>query len=117
MLSNQSKLPPLPVPPLQQTLDLYCRYVEPMVAPAAFARTRRAVDDFARSLAAQRLHAAEHWQRALSPVALHDCLAKANKGAAAAAVPQLAASLATKEPGIFKAIKQTYFSSLANGLK
>ncbi|MDG2116261.1 MAG: enoyl-CoA hydratase/isomerase family protein [Porticoccaceae bacterium] len=33
------------------------------------------------------------------------------------AAKELAASLATKEPGIFKAIKQTYFSSLANGLK
>ena len=33
------------------------------------------------------------------------------------AAKELAASLATKEPGIFKAIKQTYFSSMANGLK
>jgi carnitine O-acetyltransferase len=57
MYENQKALPRLPVPPLEQTLALYRRYVEPMVGAAAFARTQHIVDAFGASAVARQLHA------------------------------------------------------------
>ncbi|RKO88367.1 acyltransferase ChoActase/COT/CPT [Blyttiomyces helicus] len=46
LYKHQSALPALPVPTLEETLPTYLRSVRPLVDDAAFAKTKKAVEDF-----------------------------------------------------------------------
>ena len=47
--ANQSKLPKLPIPPLEQTCKRYLRALEALQTPSEHEHTKRAVDDFLRN--------------------------------------------------------------------
>jgi len=51
----QSSLPPLPVPPLDQTLKNYLASVEPILSKDEFEKTKKLVEDFKRSPGAAQL--------------------------------------------------------------
>lgn len=46
MLAKQDSLPPLPVPPLQQTMDRYLLAIKPLVDEEDFEYTQDLVKDF-----------------------------------------------------------------------
>ena len=46
MLAKQDSLPPLPVPPLQQTMDKYLLAIKPLVDEEDFDYTKDLVEDF-----------------------------------------------------------------------
>ena len=46
MLAKQDSLPPLPVPPLQQTMDKYLLAIKPLVDEEDFEYTQDLVKDF-----------------------------------------------------------------------
>ena len=46
MLKNQSSIPKLPVPPLQQSLQKYLKAVQPLVNDEEFEKTSKAVEEF-----------------------------------------------------------------------
>jgi len=46
MLAKQDSLPPLPVPPLQQTMDKYLSAIKPLVDEEDFDYTKDLVEDF-----------------------------------------------------------------------
>ena len=48
MLKNQSSLPRLPVPPLQQSLDKYLRAIRPIVNDIEYKKTNKIVKEFGR---------------------------------------------------------------------
>ena len=46
MLTKQDSLPPLPVPPLQQTMDKYLSAIKPLVDEEDYEYTKDLVNDF-----------------------------------------------------------------------
>lgn len=58
LFSNQSKLPPLPVCDLRQTLDQYLRSLEPLCNGSELSENRRLCDEFFTSEQAKRYQAA-----------------------------------------------------------
>lgn len=48
MMAMEDKLPPLPVPPLQQTMDKYIKALEPIMFESEYENTKEVVNDFAK---------------------------------------------------------------------
>ena len=48
-LTKQTGLPKMPVPPLQQTCEIYLRYLEPLLEEDELRRARELVEEFQRA--------------------------------------------------------------------